>query len=990
MATRELLSDAQRTAFERFPEMDVREMVRHYTLSEAELAAVSLKRGSANRLGFSVQLCLLRYPGRPLRAGEVVPYPVVEFVASQVGADPDAFEAYAGGGGRDTTRREHLREIVRAFGFRAFDAAAYRELSRWLLPVAMSTDSGEALVEALLGEMRARNIVAPALYAVERLGWEVKNKARRAVFAQLTGDLSQEQLERLDELLIVPEAEAETPLGWLRRPPGPPSAKSFKEVLKRREFVRSLGLPEDAGRSVHHNRLTRLAREGAKTTPQHLRRFDPLRRNATLVAYLLERSAELSDLALEMHDRMIGSLMNKAEKMRDEGFRKHGKAINEKVGLYARLGEALIAARESGKDPYTVLEEILPWERFVASVAEAQELAMPQSFDYLDFLEVGHTYVRRYAPALLEAFEFRAAPSARPLLDAVEVLKEMNEKGKRKVPENAPVSFVKPRWRDHVLGGDGEIDRRYYELSALAELKNGLRSGDVWVSGSRRYRDFDDYLLSKEKWESIRASGEPPLPVSGSPDGYLRERAGRLHDGLLEVGRLIRQGDLEGVSLEKGSLKISPIKKDEPEGMEELTRRIYSLLPRVRLTDLLVEVDCWTNFTRQFTHLKSGEPCKDKKVLYAALLADGINLGPAKMAEATDDPKITYERLAWASDWHVRDETYQRATAELVNRHHRLPFSRNWGEGTTSSSDGQRFQAGGHRDFTSQVNARYGREPGIMFYTHISDQYSPFYTRVINTSVRDATHVLDGLLYHETDLDIDEHYVDTEGYTDQVFAMCHLLGFRFAPRIRGFKDRRLYTIEKPSCYKDLFPLIGGRVQTKQIASHWDEILRLASSVKEGTVTASLILSKLASYPRRNGLAWALKEIGKIERTLFALEWLKSPVLRRRVTAGLNKGEARNALARAVFFNRLGEMRDRSYEDQMHRASGLNLICAAISLWNTTYIDMAVQELRRQGVHITDEHLHHLSPLGWEHISLTGTYRWNLDAPTLDSLRQLRI
>lgn len=989
MPTRELLSEARRAAFERFPEqMNLREMVCHYTLSEADLAAVSLKRGSANRLGFAVQLCLLRYPGRPLRPGDVVPLSVIEHVASQVGAPPEAFWEYASK--RDTTRREHLGEIIRTFGFRPFDASAYRELSRWLMPVAMSTDSGEALVEALLSEMRARSIVIPALYAVERLGWEVRNKARRAIFGRLVEGLTEDQLKRLDELLVVTEAEVETPLNWLRKPPGPPSAKSFKEVLERLKFIRSLGLPEDLGRSVHHNRLTRLAREGAKTTPQHLRRFDPLRRHATLVAYLLERSAELSDLALEMHDRMIGSLMNKAEKMRDEDFRKHGKAINEKVGLYARLGEALISARESGRDPYAVLDEILPWEKFVASVAEAQELAMPQSFDYLDFLEAGHTYVRRYAPALLEAFEFKAAPSAEPLLDAVEVLREMNEKGKRKVPEGAPVSFVKPRWRDHVLGGDGEIDRRYYELCALAELKNGLRSGDVWVSGSRRYRDFDDYLLSPEKWESMREADEPMLPVSGSADGYLEERAARLHDGLLEVGRLIRRGDLEGVSLEKGSLKISPIKKDDPEGMEGLTRRVYSLLPRVRLTDLLVEVDCWTNLTRQFTHLKSGEPCKDKKVLHATLLADGINLGLAKMAEATDDPRITYERLAWASDWHVRDETYQRATAELVNHHHRLLFSVNWGEGTTSSSDGLRFQAGGPKDFTSQVNARYGREPGMMFYTHISDQYSPFYTRVINASVRDATHVLDGLLYHETDLDIDEHYVDTEGYTDQVFAMCHLLGFRFAPRIRGFKDRRLYTIEKPSRYKNLLPLIGGRVRTKQIASHWDEILRLAASVKEGTVTASLILSKLASYPRRNGLAWALKEIGKIERTLFALEWLKSPVLRRRVTAGLNKGEARNALARAVFFNRLGEMRDRSYEDQMHRASGLNLICAAISLWNTTYIDVAVRKLRGQGVHITDEHLRHLSPLGWEHIALTGVYRWDLSQQSLPAgLRPLR-
>lgn len=276
-----------------------------------------------------------------------------------------------------------------------------------------------------------------------------------------------------------------------------------------------------------------------------------------------------------------------------------------------------------------------------------------------------------------------------------------------------------------------------------------------------------------------------------------------------------------------------------------------------------------------------------------------------------------------------------------------------------------------------------------MFYTHVSDQYAPFYSRVINTSVRDATHVLNGLLYHETDLAIEEHYVDTEGYTDQVFAMCHLLSFRFAPRIRDLQDRRIFTLEKPSWYKDLAPLIGGTVRTKQIETHWDEILRLATSVKSGTVTASLILGKLAAYPRRNGLAWALKEIGKIERSLFYLEWLMSPGLRRRVTAGLNKGEARNALARAVFFNRLGEMRDRSHEDQMHRASGLNVLCAAIALWNTVYVERAVEELMARGHDITDEHLRHLSPLGWEHIALTGVYRWDLDRTRDGRLRPLR-
>ncbi|MDP9458580.1 MAG: DUF4158 domain-containing protein [Actinomycetota bacterium] len=212
MPTREILSDAQRARYAALPEMDVRELVRHYTLSEADLTAVSIRRGAANRLGFAVQLCLLRYPGRPLRSDEVLPRPVVEFVTSQVGADPDAFGGYAGVSGRDTTRREHAAEIVRIFGFRSFDARAYRDLSRWLLPIAEGTDSGEALVGALLEEMRRREIVSPAVHTVERLAWETRRRAQEKIFGGLVGGLEEERLEKLDSLLVVPEGEDETPL----------------------------------------------------------------------------------------------------------------------------------------------------------------------------------------------------------------------------------------------------------------------------------------------------------------------------------------------------------------------------------------------------------------------------------------------------------------------------------------------------------------------------------------------------------------------------------------------------------------------------------------------------------------------------------------------------------------------------------------------------------------------------------------------------------
>ena len=720
MPTRELLTPAQRVRLDALPvDLDDRLMARHHTLSEADLAIVSRRRTETNRLGFGVQLCLLRYPGRSLRPKERAPEKVVRFVAAQVGADPRAMDSYAGGAsgvaasgadgrsGRDTTRREHLAEIVVTFGFRAFDERARREMSGWLAGVAAQTDSGLALVEALQEEMRRRRILAPALSAAEALAWEARRRAREEASRALTADLSGSQLERLDALLGTAADASRSELVWLRSPPGAPSPDNFLKVVEKLRFLRGLGLSPGVARAVHHNRLSRLAAEGARLTPQNLSTLRAGRRRATLVAYLLGRAASLTDEALEMHDWMVGEAMAGAKKTRDENLKGRGKQVNEKVGLYAGIGKALIAARETGRDPYSLIEEFVPWERFVESVAEAEDLAVPEAFDFLDHLKDHHKRLRRYAPLLLESFDFSAAPPSEPLLGAVETIKEMNAARRRKVPEHAPTAFVRPRWEPHVFAEDGTIDRAGYEACVLSELKDGLRSGDVYVGGSNKHRDFEDYLLPRDRWEGMLSSGDVPVAVNPDFDAYLAERDELLHEELSKVARLLPKGELPGVRSEGGELKVSRPKKDEPDGLEAFRRRLYSFLPRVRLTDLLVEVDSWCGFSGHLTDLRTGRPCKDRELVYAAVLADGTNLGPTKMAEATDDPKVTYERLAWAADWHVREETYQKAIAEVVNAHYRLPFSQNWGEGRTSSSDGQVFFAGGPKDALSQPNAKY-------------------------------------------------------------------------------------------------------------------------------------------------------------------------------------------------------------------------------------------------------------------------------------------
>ncbi|MQA49899.1 Tn3 family transposase [Klebsiella pneumoniae] len=954
MPRRSILSAAERESLLALPDSKD-DLIRHYTFNDTDLSIIRQRRGPANRLGFAVQLCYLRFPGVILGVDELPFPPLLKLVADQLKVGVESWNEY---GQREQTRREHLSELQTVFGFRPFTMSHYRQAVQMLTELALQTDKGIVLASALIGHLRRQSVILPALNAVERASAEAITRANRRIYDALAEPLADAHRRRLDDLLKRRDNGKTTWLAWLRQSPAKPNSRHMLEHIERLKAWQALDLPTGIERQVHQNRLLKIAREGGQMTPADLAKFEPQRRYATLVALATEGMATVTDEIIDLHDRILGKLFNAAKNKHQQQFQASGKAINAKVRLYGRIGQALIDAKQSGRDAFAAIE--------------AQKLAQPDDFDFLHRIGESYATLRRYAPEFLAVLKLRAAPAAKNVLDAIEVLRGMNTDNARKLPADAPTGFIKPRWQKLVMT-DAGIDRRYYELCALSELKNSLRSGDIWVQGSRQFKDFEDYLVPPEKFTSLKQSSELPLAVATDCEQYLHERLTLLEAQLATVNRMAAANDLPDAIITESGLKITPLDAAVPDTAQALIDQTAMVLPHVKITELLLEVDEWTGFTRHFTHLKSGDLAKDKNLLLTTILADAINLGLTKMAESC--PGTTYAKLAWLQAWHTRDETYSTALAELVNAQFRHPFAGHWGDGTTSSSDGQNFRTASKAKSTGHINPKYGSSPGRTFYTHISDQYAPFHTKVVNVGLRDSTYVLDGLLYHESDLRIEEHYTDTAGFTDHVFALMHLLGFRFAPRIRDLGETKLYVPQGVQAYPTLRPLIGGTLNIKHVRAHWDDILRLASSIKQGTVTASLMLRKLGSYPRQNGLAVALRELGRIERTLFILDWLQSVELRRRVHAGLNKGEARNSLARAVFFNRLGEIRDRSFEQQRYRASGLNLVTAAIVLWNTVYLERATQGLVEAGKPVDGELLQFLSPLGWEHINLTGDYVW---------------
>lgn len=220
---------------------------------------------------------------------------------------------------------------------------------------------------------------------------------------------------------------------------------------------------------------------------------------------------------------------------------------------------------------------------------------------------------------------------------SVETLKTMNRQQARKVPEDAPISFVRKRWEHLVATADG-YDRRFYELCVLAELKNILRSGDIWVQGSRQFKGFDAYLLSPPRFAAQRAQHDLGLAIETDCDRYLDARLAIMERELATVERLAVQQALPDATIAAGALKITPLENAVPEEADTLIRQAYALLPHLKITESLLEVDSWTGFTRHFTHLKSDEAARDTAALLTAILADAINR-PALLAAGVAYPR---------------------------------------------------------------------------------------------------------------------------------------------------------------------------------------------------------------------------------------------------------------------------------------------------------------------------------------------------------------
>lgn len=957
------------------------EALSRFALSCEDVAFARSHRRSHNRLGFAIQLALIRDLGRTLRAGEVPTEAVIAVVAEQLDIDPAVFTLYAQ---REETRREHAREIVSALGLRSVRVSDYRMLILAAAREAATTERGLPITRAVIDKLKDKKLLVPVPTQLIRLAMAGRAAARRLSYRELIRDLEPSSITALEQLLTERTGERSL-LGWIAEAPEGVKLKNLRGLIARLEVLWAAAISDEQRKRIHVNRYGIIARDSRVLHAREIQRLVPERRRATLAAFVIEKQAAITDLAIDMFCKLIGSTRRKAEISQKERRLKAAEVLEVVALDHIKLGQALLDARDGKTDFASAITASLGWDGLIASMAAAASVASPHRNTEFDELIGRQKSLRKLGRLIFGAFSFRAFRHDEPVLLAVEHLRALYRG--RKLPSRVPLDFMSRKWQRRVSPGGGNTDFQAWEVAVFVHLRDRLKTGDIWGDGSRAWRSFEDYLLPRHVFNQMRAESRLGLAIPDNFSEWRAERTATLNAKLKALANAAADNAIPDAEISDNGLSVSPIREEESDRITTLSRRLYTLVPRIRITSLLAEVHSWTRFLDCFTHYRTGEQAEDEASLMAAILADATNAGAERMAQSSRG--VTIHQMMVMVDRHLRAETYAAATSVLVDAQQDHPFAAIWGDGHVSSSDGQFFPAGGRGEASLEYNAKYGKRPGASIYGFLSNRFASFFSRMIQASESEAPYVLDGLLHNESSVEIHEHATDTAGATETTFSMFHSFGYRLIPRIRNLGSRRLYVITPSEEYRPLDALIAGRARMDVIEQHWDEVLRLKASIGAGLVPPSVILKKLAASPRQNRLNQALREMGRIERSIFICDWLLDTRLRRRSHAILNKGESRHALARAIFLHQLGELRNRATEAMAYRASGLNLVVNAIVLWNTVYLSRAVDYVRSQGIIIPEELLSSVAPLPWGHISLTGDYLWNeIDRP-LERYRPVR-
>jgi TnpA family transposase len=992
----EFLTSEQRAQYGQFVvEPSPEQLAKYFLFDDHDLELILRHRGRHNRLGFAIQLGIVRFLGTFITDLTNIPLSVCHYVAKQlkVGFSIDDITNYSLG----ESRWDHTSEICKFFGYIRFtDQPAHWRLVRWLYTYAwLTAERPSILFDLTTARLIEHKVLLPGVTVLERLVSQIRDRANLRLWKKLSFFPNEDQRKQLEKLLDVDSKRRQSELDILRQPPTSPTAVGLTKAVDRLESIRMLGALEWNTASIPAGRIRILARYAAMAKAQSIARMTDDRRVAALVAFAIIFTRTAQDDVLCVMEQVFTDLFRTADHSDQKARIRTIKDLDAAARKLGEVCSVLLDDNVSEMELRDKIFSIISRSDLVSSVQTIHNLTKSQG-QTVAYNELFRNYstIRRFLPKLMKAIKFYANPAGQPILETWEFLAEREATSGKHKYSGAPLNGITPSWKKHIYKATTDkIDGCAYTFWVISRLQDAFQKRDIYVDNSDRYGDPRAQLLQGSAWEAARPQVLRLLDWPSSADEALRPLAEELDKAYKQTAEHWPNNPAARIENFAGRdrLVLSPLDKlEEPESLKVLRNRIHALLPNIDLPELLLEVNSWTNFTEAFTHInQSDSRMKDLETsVCAVLIAQACNIGLTPV-EKPGTPALERDRLTWVEQNYFRAETITNANNALVAYNAQLELAQAWGGGEVASADGLRFITPVRSIYTGPNPQYFGTGRGVTYYNFTSDQFTGFHGIVIPGTIRDSLYILEGILEQQTILQPKEIMTDTAAYSDIIFGLFGLLGRIFSPRIADVGRLRFWRLDPIADYGELNKLAKSKIRKDLIARYWDDMLRVAGSLKLGSVHPTQLIRMLQRGGNPTMLGRAIGELGRIFKTKHLLMVIDNPEYRRKILTQLNRGESRHSVARAVFYGKKGELHQAYREGQEDQLGALGLVVNAIVLWNTRYMTKAIEELRKSGMVISDIDISRLSPLGFDYINIVGRYSFNLPAAIAQgSLRPL--
>jgi len=980
----------ERTAYPRFTtrRITVRELEALYTLTPDELAYIQKAiRGDQMRLNFAVQLKVFQRLHYFPELKEI-PVVIMEHIKKCLSIiDPDMHLHYK----HITSCYRHHRRIREYLSFRPWANIKPRTKEIPLHParhqaistayrIAGTMNYSADIINVVIEDLINNRFELPSFYTLNRLVKHVKSFVNINMFNIINKRISPELQEKLDSLLMPTIKSSRTSYNVIKQPPKNPTITHFKELLSHHDWLMSLGNMEKYLKDISKIKCHQFAIEAKSLDASDLKDMTEPKRYALIICLIHSSQHKIKDALATMFCKTMAKIHKRGQEKLEILRNEHLCKTHHLLNVFSEILTDCAEIKSKRKLLFRILQHLEDHGGTEILRAECEQLAAYNSKNYLPLLREYYAPKRSTLFKLIKTLDIRSAIQNDSLFYALQTMLNQIHKKSEYINKELDLSFASWEWKQLIIkthAGKPALAKIHFEICVFSYIADALNIGNLFVEESDTYANYRGELIDEEQCD--------PLIINychqmGFPDNAkdfvafvceeFSKRADHVDQQYPDIVELVI--DEKGYpALKKRTTKASMVKPTW------LAQEIRQRLPERNLLDILCSTHHYTGWAYEFQPLSDSEPKLDHAIerYIQTTFAIGTCMGPTQAARHMKS--ITAHMLSWINRRHVVSRWLERSCTKLINCCNTFPLVLAWGDGKSCAADGT-LRKIREENLIAEFHLRYGSRGGIAYH-HVANNYIALFSTFIPCGVWEAVEIIEALLKNKSDIQPHIIHADTQGQSTVVFALAFLLGIKLMPRIRNWKDLKLFRPTKNAQYKHIDSLFSDPIRWRLIEKHWKEMMRIVLTIKQGKLTSSLLLRKLSSSNNKDPLYQALQELGRVIRTQFLLEYISDVELREIITAETNKVEAYHALSEWASFG-ASDLVASNDEEEMEKAIKYNeIITTSVILQNIADITDIIYQLVQEGKNIARDDVAGLSPYIVEHIKRFGNYVLDLHA-----------